>query len=176
LLKIAAIFLALIAGSEQATPPRAGVMVTAEGHSVLALEGPTLSSGTLITLVTIDNPPKVSRAAVADRLTNSEIMAKHDVPGPYYSVAASPPSNPLPGIAVAIVGRYEVEQRGSAIELRANKTQNPIRVRECTSSEGLHLTLWSGEPLKSTRLWHLYYYLGYDVEPTCQPADYQGSD
>ena len=45
------------------------------------------------------------------------------------------------------------------------------RVRSCTSIEGLHLTIWSGTPLTSTRLWHAYWYLGYDVEPNCQPAD-----
>ena len=44
--------------------------------------------------------------------------------------------------------------------------------RQCTSSEGVHLTIWSGEPLKGTRRWHHYYYLGYDVEPSCNEADY----
>jgi hypothetical protein len=38
--------------------------------------------------------------------------------------------------------------------------------RLCTSNEGLHLTVWAGEPLKSKRLWHEYYYLGFDVEQT----------
>ncbi|MCI0689673.1 MAG: hypothetical protein L0Y54_20920 [Sporichthyaceae bacterium] len=47
--------------------------------------------------------------------------------------------------------------------------------RACTSSEGLHLTAWSGTPLQSTRIWHRYYYLGYDVEPSCVEADYQGT-
>jgi hypothetical protein len=174
MLNIAAIFLALIATSEQATPTRAGVMVTADGHSVLAMDGPALSSGAIITLVTIDNPQQVSLAVIARRLTDSEIMARHDVPAPYYSITATPASSVLPSLAVAVIGRFEVERRGSAVLLRASKTSNPIRVRSCTSSEGLHFTLWAGEPLNSTRLWHMYYYLGYDVEPTCRPADYQG--
>lgn len=173
MLKIAAIFLALIAASEHATPPRAGVMVTAEGHSVLAVDGPALSSGTVITLVTIDNHQQVSWALITRRLTESEIIAKHDVPPPYYAITATPASSVLPNLAVAVIGRLKVEWRGSAVLLRTSKTANPIRVRSCTSSEGLHFTLWAGEPLKSTRLWHMYYYLGYDVEPTCQPADYQ---
>ena len=46
--------------------------------------------------------------------------------------------------------------------------------RTCTSSEGLHLTAWSGEQLRSWRLWRYYYYLGYDTEPTCKEADYAG--
>lgn len=173
MVRLATILLALIVASEQAAPPRAGVMVTTAGRGVLAMGGPTLAKGTIITLVTIDNPQQVSLAVIADRLTDSEILAKHDVPAPYYSVTAEPASNALPSFAVALIGRFEVERLGSAVALRAGKTVNQIRVRGCASSEGLHLTLWSGEPLKGTRLWHTYYYLGYDVEPTCRPGDYQ---
>jgi len=43
--------------------------------------------------------------------------------------------------------------------------------RTCASEEGIHATAWSGKPLSSTRRWHAYYYLGYDVEPDCTPAD-----
>jgi hypothetical protein len=176
--KLAALILALISASEQTSIPRAGIMATAGGRGVLAIEGPILAAGTTITLVTIDvdKPQQVSWAAITDQLTDSEIMAKHDVPGPYYVITAAPASSSLPSLAVAIVGRFEVERRGSAVELRSAKTLNPISVRGCTSSEGLHLAVWPGEPLKGKRLWHKYYYLGYDVEPTCQPADYQGSD
>jgi hypothetical protein len=43
--------------------------------------------------------------------------------------------------------------------------------RSCTSSEGVHLTVWSGKPLQGRRKWHYYYYLGFDVEPSCKEAD-----
>jgi hypothetical protein len=49
------------------------------------------------------------------------------------------------------------------------------RLRVCTSNEGLHLTIWSGEPLVGPRRWHRYHYLGYDVEPSCAPKDYEGT-
>jgi hypothetical protein len=44
--------------------------------------------------------------------------------------------------------------------------------RQCVSSEGVHLTVWSGEPLKGKRIFHAYVPLGYDTEPNCTPADY----
>ncbi len=44
--------------------------------------------------------------------------------------------------------------------------------RECTSNEGLHMTVWKGKPLSGTRIWHSYSGFGYDTEGTCQPADY----
>jgi hypothetical protein len=44
--------------------------------------------------------------------------------------------------------------------------------RSCTSTEGIHFTIWAGKPLKSHRRWHAYVYLGYDLEPTCTDKDY----
>ncbi len=45
------------------------------------------------------------------------------------------------------------------------------RATACTSSEGVHLNIWAGRPKASTRLWHAYTYLGYDVEPTCAQSE-----
>ena len=39
--------------------------------------------------------------------------------------------------------------------------------RFCTSNEGIHLTAWSGTPPEGERRWHAYYFLAYDVEPSC---------
>ena len=50
----------------------------------------------------------------------------------------------------------------------------PETFRSCTRQEGVHLTVWSGPALLSPRRWHYYYYLGNDVEPTCEEADYAG--
>jgi hypothetical protein len=35
----------------------------------------------------------------------------------------------------------------------------------------LHFTAWEGTPLKGTRVWHAYFYLGYDTEPDCDRAE-----
>jgi hypothetical protein len=51
--------------------------------------------------------------------------------------------------------------------------ENPEQARLCTSSEGIHLTLWTlvdstaaGKP-RAHRRWRAYQSLGYDVEPSC---------
>ncbi|MBW3552924.1 MAG: hypothetical protein KY466_05410 [Gemmatimonadetes bacterium] len=51
----------------------------------------------------------------------------------------------------------------------------PESFRTCPSSEAVHMTVWTGEPLTGTRRWHHYHYLGYDVEPACDPRDYEGT-
>jgi hypothetical protein len=43
--------------------------------------------------------------------------------------------------------------------------------RQCSSAEGVHLTVWTGKPLTGRRRWHAYFYLGYDVESTCTTRD-----
>jgi len=43
-----------------------------------------------------------------------------------------------------------------------------VTIRSCSSREGLHFTGWTGGAPKGKKVWHRYYYLGYDVEPTCQ--------
>jgi hypothetical protein len=39
----------------------------------------------------------------------------------------------------------------------------PRTIRRCTSTQGIHLSVTIGEKT----VWDQYYYLGYDVEPTC---------
>lgn len=46
-------------------------------------------------------------------------------------------------------------------------------LRTCTSSEGLHFSVWRGRPLKGKRIWHWYYDLGYDVDPDCTEGDFK---
>jgi hypothetical protein len=46
-----------------------------------------------------------------------------------------------------------------------------ISFRSCTSTEGLHFSAWSGMRPKEQLVWQRYYYLGYDVEPTCVERD-----
>jgi hypothetical protein len=78
------------------------------------------------------------------------------------------------GVPIVILGKLEpAEMRGDTVTLMVEPGQTPWRFRTCASEEGIHATAWSGLPLSSPRRWHAYYYLGYDVEPDCTPADYE---
>jgi hypothetical protein len=71
-------------------------------------------------------------------------------------------------VMFGIVGSPPVsfKEANTALVLLANDSAS-YSLRLCYSAEGLHLTIWGETPLKGTRLWHLYYYLGYDSENTC---------
>lgn len=47
--------------------------------------------------------------------------------------------------------------------------------RVCTSTEGVHMTVWNGHWVENRRLWHDYYYLGYDLTATCTDAETAGA-
>ena len=38
---------------------------------------------------------------------------------------------------------------------------------------GFHFSIWSGTQLKEQEIWRRYFYLGYDVEPTCAERDFE---
>jgi len=62
--------------------------------------------------------------------------------------------------------------QGGIFRADLNRDGSQESFRDCTSNEGVHLTIWSDEPLKSPRLWHAYYFLEYDVVPSCVEKDY----
>jgi len=78
------------------------------------------------------------------------------------------------GVPIVILGKLpSAEMRGDTVTLEVESRKEAWRFRTCASTEGVHATAWSGVPLASPRRWHAYYYLGYDVEPDCTPADYE---
>jgi hypothetical protein len=74
------------------------------------------------------------------------------------------------GIGIADVAP-ELVSSGASLDFDGNGT--PEGFRSCASGEGLHLTVWYGEPLATARLWHGYFYLGYDTESDCASQDYE---
>lgn len=75
-------------------------------------------------------------------------------------------------IYFAIIGRRN-QFKISRGNVRGIVNSNELSFRSCTSMEGIHFSIWRGEPLMGKRLWHEYHYLGYDTEPTCKEADFK---
>ncbi len=130
-------------------------------------EGAPLAAGAMIWLVQPDTPQSVARAVPGagacaprpDRAENALV--------PLRVVGGALDSMRLSIAIVGWAGAPVVRGRVAAADLDGDGV--PERFRACTSSEGVHLTIWSGARLR----WHRYFYLGYDVEPDCTEADYQ---
>jgi hypothetical protein len=165
------IVLPLIVLCSDLTPRvQVGVAWTEHGTAVVAMSGPPLGPGTKLTLVSPEPPQRLASAVVRQAISDdSEITAR--MPGPYYQIVSAVAGKDLPRLAVAVVGEPRARRLGRMWSLRLGRQLPDVRARICASMEGVHLTLWSGEPLKGRREWHAYYYAGYDMEPTCRPAD-----
>ena len=117
-------------------------------------------------------PPNAITATIERPVTSCSDLERGMISGPYYRVRqVSSPAEPGT-LWVAFSGRANARStRAGEVVLRLSAAYPNIQIRSCTSSEGLHLTVWAGVPLKSRRLWHEYYYLGFDVEPSCEDED-----
>jgi hypothetical protein len=76
-------------------------------------------------------------------------------------------------IYVAVVGRA-IDLRLVAGQVRGKiGAGQEIVFRSCSSHEGIHFSAWTAGVPKEKRVWRAYYYLGYDVEPTCTDAEFK---
>jgi len=132
-------------------------------------------------------PQKIVKAFVAKKLSNSCVSDDTDAGDSqedrdktaYYELKLVAGGDAFDSIGVGIAvfdisNPIKVSNGHVNIDLN-NDGQNEF-FRSCASSEGLHLTVWSGKPLIGKRLWHRYYYLRYDTEPSCKEKDYEGTD
>jgi hypothetical protein len=180
----AVILVALTAACSRTTRPtfdyesQVGVVTAQDsGAHCLTVRAPSLRPGTQLTLADPSDSAAVIGAAVTGRVDS---RCPNQVPNPddrFYAVRVDSPTAALPGhVWFAFVLGDSVlaaTARGVEGDIDGDGTREQLRV--CTSSEGLHLTIWSGEPLVGPRRWHRYVYLGYDVEPSCVPKDYEGT-
>lgn len=144
--------------------PRFGIATpsTMEQHCA-TLEGDELKPGQEIYFANIDPPLWISGRVIAKRAKHCGVHEWENVTGTAYDVQLKQPNpNGFMQLWVAVVidkGEMSIKDNLPVV-LDENR---PVVLRECTSREGVHLSAWR----EKVRLWHDYYYLGYDVEPSC---------
>lgn len=83
--------------------------------------------------------------------------------------SSSPESAP---VRIAVLGydhQVEVRDRLAVADLDQDGEDESFGF--CTSMEGVHLTVWTGQVATGIRRWHEYHPLVYDVEPSCTEAE-----
>jgi len=150
-----------------------GIAVEKASHSCLYISNAALSPGQRVQLVAASTPQATGEA---------EIVGKGDE-------ACQDPGQEQPGVS-----RYSLKVTGGILRRGGpafaiahfshplKSTEDGVTAdleddgqleyfRTCTSSEGVHLTIWKGTPFRGIRTWHTYYYLGYDVTPNCTDSE-----
>jgi|SRR5450631_1836812 len=139
----------------------------------LAIDNPHLLHGSAVNLVVPGIPQSLVKAEVVglapDTCGSPQLR---DSGSDYYEVrllSGTLPSS-IPVIAVTNSSN-PLQKTGTVVSGDLAGNGGLEYFRSCNSSEGVHLSVWSGKPLKGRRKWHRYYYLGYDVQPNCTSKD-----
>lgn len=141
----------------------------------LSIRAPGLAPGTRLVLVDSQDSAVAIPAAIRAPRTAS---CPHDLPesgDAFYLVTTDAHGGPASGsVMVAVIGSgFPLAAGADGVTGDLDGDGVPEFFRECTSNEGVHFTVWSRAPLVGPRRWHRYYYLGYDVEPSCTEAEYR---
>jgi hypothetical protein len=166
ILTLAAI--ALLSG--MAAPGHAAVrygVVSSDTGSVacMTMAGPRLAEGTPI-LVVFDNPQTVFEAVVGASM-DSACAGGSLVVGTSYSINLGQSRDSFDlGIAV-LTPKSKIVLEGHRVIVETPGVRTSLSFATCASGEGIHLTAWRGP----RRVWHQFYYLGYDLEPDCSETE-----
>ena len=146
--------------------------VSGNGDACISMPAPRLEPGSVVTLVAVNHQQSAVTAVIEAAAASCARLEDALIPGPFYRLAKFSPAAESGTLWVVFRGKLGSRSPSSGeVTVRLNGANPDAQVRSCTSREGLHLTVWAGQPLKSRRLWHQYYYLGYDVEPSCTDGD-----
>ena len=150
-----------------------GVAVQKSDTACLYIHNAELAAGSPLTLVLLAPPQSVAKAEIVGPASeNCPSIDESDSTMKLYRIRLLE-KNPLlaaPAIAVSgFSGRFQT--RGKYVTADIDGDGRPEFFRFCASSEGIHMTVWSGKLLRGKPRWHQYYYLGYDVEANCTRED-----
>ena len=150
-----------------------GVALDASGRVCLDIRNHALTEGQRVQFINTDPPPTVGEAEIVRKLDEACFPANRDVKGiSHYElkVVRGALTQSAPAFAIAQFSKdLTVAESGVTGDLDGDG--HSAAFRSCTSTEGVHLTVWKGEPLRGVRKWHFYYYLGYNVRPSCTNGD-----
>jgi len=146
-----------------------------QGNSCLSIADGDLQPGREITLIWVP----VAGERYSPEIRRGKIVAKLAAPCDHNNAPTGDTSYRLEagkletGRIYIAVAAQPSSLRTAAGEIRARFGNQELSFRSCTSTEGLHFSAWSGMPPKEQPVWRRYYYLGYDVEPTCAERDFK---
>ena len=137
------------------------------GAACAAMPAAASQQGTVITLLSDSSPPRVVNASIGQP-TSTCALDKNLMGGPYYSLRLRGAVPEQRTVWVAMKGEVPTRTAASGrLTARLGAEYPAVQIHSCTSSEGVHYSVWTGTPMDSRRLWHAYFYLGYDVQPSC---------
>jgi hypothetical protein len=137
---------------------------------ILVIDNAALKPGTHLVLVFPEKPQKLAEATVLQKTKPSD-MTEQGLSA--YKIKIANYFFEMPELAIGVVApssRFANRKGVISADLEGDGLKKTFRV--AYSSEGAHLTVWNGEPLRGQRKWHGYVHFDYEVEPNGTAKDY----
>jgi hypothetical protein len=148
-----------------------GILSMTGGKGCFEISNPSIPANSRVSMIEINGgqASEVARLGKKDpscsnAAGNSPAAVAYDV---YFD--SQPPAE-MPAIGI-LNFRGRIIRDGDLVSADINGYGQTEYFRSCTSTEGVHFTVWSGKPIVGKLRWHQYYYLGYDVSPTCTKSE-----
>ena len=153
-----------------------GNIQSGEQSVCLKIQNSNLKAGDKIQFVIPELPQKVFEAEISEKAPCKEkgfgTLDMGDITD--YLLSSSDKQFLNRGFGIGVVTNQKIKISGKLATVDLDNDKKPKYFRECTSMEGLHLTVWNGKPYKGTVIWHSYYGVGYDTVPSCKDKDFKG--
>jgi len=145
-----------------------------QGRFCLSIKNAALTRGQEMTLIWVSAEevparPEIRYASIEAKLPVPCDPVNFDGGDSTYELAAD--KFDTGHVYIAVVGRH-VDLRISQGRVTGRLgASDEIEFRSCASMEGLHFLVTAGNGSNAKKVWHDYFYVGYDLEPNCKEAD-----
>jgi hypothetical protein len=159
--------------------PRIGIAVRTDGRTCLAIHNANVAPNTPVTLASPMPPQTFVQAEIAGPSQRACPVSKDvDPTVSNYDIHVSEGSVQKLTPIIGVVGASTPFSMAPNNNVQADLDQNGKHetFRACSGNDGIHLTVWSGNPLEGTLLWHGYYYEPSNpgLGPSCTPKETAG--
>ena len=148
-----------------------GIFTSQNGVLCASFAANTPPIGSAITIIETQSPQYFFAGKLGREIESCKALEKANVLGPYFIVITER-NVAAPFIGIAVFSKNSLSVVNNEVALNSDTSKEKINFKSCTSNEGLHFSSWLGQPPKGKPLWRVYYYLGYEVEPSCQEGTF----
>jgi hypothetical protein len=154
------------------------VGVSTGSRTCISIHNGNLTNGAAVTLIEATAPPKYVPATIAGVAQQAcPVTQNLDTTVSNYNVNVQGPIDKLVPL-IGVLGTPVITINSNNVaQSDIDQSGHPVSFRACSAQNGVHLTVWSGNPLSGTLLWHGYYYDSGNpgVGPPCTPAEMPAS-
>ncbi len=140
--------------------PRVGVAVSTGSRTCLAIRNSTLVSGSPVTLISPTLPQTFMQAEIGGpSQTACPITRDVDTTVSNYDIHVTQgPVQKLTPLIAVVGASTPFSMNNNNVQADLDQNGKTETFRECSGNDGIHLSVWSGNALTGTVLWHGYYY------------------